>query len=70
MKLKIFREAVMNNCPFCGNDDVTCIEGSSMSWVVCEECGAEGPMAVTSAGAIRKWNERIRMEDGDWEGGN
>ena len=58
IKLKNFREIVMNKCPFCGNDDVTCIEGVSMSWVVCEKCGADGPVAATPAGAIRKWNER------------
>lgn len=63
MKLKNFREAVMDKCPFCGNDDVTCIEGSTQSWVVCTECGAEGPMAFTTPGAIRKWNERVKDED-------
>lgn len=46
----------LRNCPFCGSDAPHLIEGSSMSWVVCTECGADGPMAITTTGAIRKWN--------------
>jgi Lar family restriction alleviation protein len=51
------------NCPFCGSDEVTCIEGVSISWVICVKCGADGPVASTSVGAIRKWNERIKEEE-------
>ena len=50
------------NCPFCGGDDVHCIEGCTMSWVVCGECGAEGPAMFTPLGAVHRWNERIDPE--------
>ena len=53
------------NCPFCGSDEIFLVKGDSMAWVICLKCGADGPTALSTPGAIRKWNERIRMEDGD-----
>ena len=43
-------------CPFCGSDEVQLIEGYSKSWVICEECGADGPMSFAPNDAIDKWN--------------
>lgn len=44
------------NCPFCGSDEVKLIEGFTKSWVICEDCGADGPMSYTSNDAIGRWN--------------
>lgn len=44
------------NCPFFGSDEVRLIEGYSKSWVICEECGADGPMSFAPNDAIGRWN--------------
>lgn len=54
-------EAAVASCPFCGNDgfdfiapfvdlDYLCIQ--------CRKCSARGPLAMTGAEAMRRWNER------------
>ena len=52
----------MNSCIFCGKEPrVT--ESSNMDgdgWqVVCDECGAMGPMQDTEENAIECWDKRI-----------
>jgi hypothetical protein len=47
-------------CPFwfCEGDAVIGQQGARAFAVVCNDCGAEGPVAETEAGAAEKWNSR------------
>ena len=50
------------NCPFCGNTenlevDFTPSE-TTMHFVMCRECGAEGPYDFGESGAIEAWKQR------------
>jgi Lar family restriction alleviation protein len=49
----------MNPCPFC-EDTKSFVSGSDWNgwYVVCAECGADGPTETTKAGAIDAWNTR------------
>lgn len=49
-------------CPFCGFDDPYFDERLSPEetfiFLVCLECGAEGPVAADTASAAELWNRR------------
>jgi Lar family restriction alleviation protein len=54
-------------CPFCGSARITLLEGAiggSYAAVVCQDCHATGPEAVTREEARSLWNSR----DGGGEG--
>lgn len=49
-------------CPFCGNREITVIEGSTFRWrrVECNYCGAQGPEArvqTTGEGTPIQWEK-------------
>lgn len=50
-------------CPFCGNDDPywdsQIIDGKEVMFLVCGDCGCEGPTHVDSSIAAERWNERV-----------
>ena len=54
---------VLEDCPFCGSSNVE-LEHSSLNesevfWVVCRDCGAEGPVSLTTEDfAVEIWNTR------------
>lgn len=54
----------IKDCPFCKTpikeDDDNCYEGISLSWIICEGCGAEGPFADSMEEAIALWNAALR----------
>lgn len=56
-------------CPFCGNDDYDQLSavgvGDNLDLaVMCEKCGALGPIAPFADSAIYRWNHaKCRSED-------
>lgn len=46
----------INNCPFCGSDDVTLVSDGFAEFVVCGECSANGPVDGDYH-AIERWNQ-------------
>ena len=66
------------DCPFCGNkvtpDDIWGEKtlGGYVRWVICTECGAQGPSArsrahkqdadKTDAASIELWNRRVEED--------
>ena len=46
-------------CPFCKSDDIepVFVDGWK-GWMICRDCGANGPDGRTEAEAIQLWNER------------
>jgi hypothetical protein len=51
-------------CPFpsCGSTNVELIK-SSVAWVRCNDCSAEGPANKSHAKAIAMWNAAPRREE-------
>jgi len=50
-------------CPFCGSyKQSLCSSGKSKHWLVCHNCGADGPTSRTKHGAIAAWNKRVTEE--------
>ncbi len=45
-------------CPFCGSKEVEMQGNSHHSWVVCDNCSTEGPVAPSQDEAVERWNER------------
>lgn len=52
-------------CPFCGGNKLV-IHGPQAFWIVCRECGAEGPtpssLWKTKKEAAKAWNRRAKDE--------
>lgn len=49
----------LKKCPFCGEGEGEIDQVNTESYsVICEHCGASGPMAVTQEGAVRCWESR------------
>ncbi len=48
-------------CPFCGSRDVR--SSVAISRVICNECGASGPMAMIDNDAKEKWNKPPREDE-------
>lgn len=38
----------VNPCPFCGSGNILELSGHSVSWMVCDDCKAEGPVGTVS----------------------
>lgn len=55
---KIPEDMPLENCPFCNSNDLrlTGTDGGAAAWVICNHCGAEGPMKQVKIEAIRSWN--------------
>jgi Lar family restriction alleviation protein len=47
----------INNCPFCGSDEVVVVEAETDHAVECIDCRARGPLAIYKPQAIVEWNE-------------
>lgn len=45
-------------CPFCGSEATMRGDGV-LSWVVCDNCDAEGPLKATEEDALNAWNTRV-----------
>lgn len=46
-------------CPFCGGNRLTMNDSGYDDWfLVCDDCGADGPTAVTRYNAKYLWNDR------------
>ena len=47
-------------CPFCDLGDIEIFGGDAFPacYVICECCGAQGPIADSLEIALEKWNER------------
>jgi Lar family restriction alleviation protein len=56
-------------CPFCGSDELESASCDARQWVVCRDCGADGPVASNDAEMASLWNERLTSapvgEDGE-----
>ncbi len=46
-------------CPFCGSTQVAVVFGA----VRCGKCGCTGPVAMTDAQAVVRWNERLSLPE-------
>lgn len=52
-------------CPFCGNNGPEFdTGGGTCRWVICNDCGTEGPSADSKRQAAARWNERVHVEHG------
>ena len=54
---------VLEDCPFCGSSNIgleeTLFDDSGAFWCVCRDCGAEGPVSLTTEDfAVELWNTR------------
>ena len=54
----------MKRCPFCSNGNPRTVKKSTtFKWrVVCDDCGAEGPVAYTQQEAKDRWDHRQEEE--------
>jgi Lar family restriction alleviation protein len=49
-------------CPFCGGTEVVCTQMDDSSWFVeCRTCYATGPMGVSRAEAIGRWDLQLTV---------
>ena len=54
----------INDCPFCGHDDVEIDEtGPAEFSVCCPECRCIGPITGDVMSAISAWNKALRKDD-------
>lgn len=44
-------------CPFCGGSDLTFDENAAV--ILCNRCGAEGPVGESDEHAESLWNQRV-----------
>lgn len=42
------KHVTVNPCPFCGSSNILELSGHSVSWMVCDDCKAEGPVGTVS----------------------
>lgn len=48
----------LDPCPFCAEDRYLKMCGGETSWVVCDNCNSEGPVANNPEEAKYLWNQR------------
>ena len=53
-----YEEIMLKKCPFCGSEDV----GWGKDCLICENCGVEGPVAISEEEATELWNKRSVRE--------
>ncbi len=58
---------VLQPCPFCGSANVQLVptEGGAGFYVICGGCDAEGPARHNDGFAVKAWNRRRPVLDGD-----
>lgn len=54
---------MINNCPFCGSEDVRLVGSSRWCWVRCNYCKIESPSYYGKKRAIKAWNTRPRENE-------
>lgn len=53
------REEALSPCPFCGGDaEIADEQVNAAQFVLCLDCGAEGPVSESSDRAAEAWNRR------------
>lgn len=54
----------LSECPFCKS---LCLSytsnGHESNFVMCDDCGADGPTAKTKEGAAYVWNNRVKKNN-------
>ena len=57
---------IPNKCPFCGKLHPYGVEQDNYDqyYVLCDGCGATGPRANSTSGAIERWNNPVMRSDG------
>lgn len=51
-------------CPFCGGEDISVSEDTSMgAWAACAACGSLGPTRQTEEEAAEAWNHRYELSN-------
>jgi Lar family restriction alleviation protein len=55
-------------CPFCSSRKLSVESFDRQFYVSCHGCEANGPLADSESGAVRKWNARPHGGDGDGDG--
>ena len=45
-------------CPFCGSATISIQRHPDLCFLLCEDCGAGGPVEDTQEEAFESWNER------------
>ena len=50
----------ISQCPFCASDHVRTMEVEAEGWaVVCDTCGAIGPVRQGESDSVESWNMRL-----------
>ena len=52
----------LKNCPFCGSKAILCdtdVDGQSMYFAACDECGVITPCFEDETEAAAVWNKRV-----------
>jgi Lar family restriction alleviation protein len=47
-------------CPFCGESMLSADQSDRHHFMICGECGAQGPCEKDDAAALASWNKRER----------
>lgn len=50
-------------CPFCGSCQIEMQQWTTLCNAACCNCDAEGPIGLSKAEAIEKWNDRKGEDD-------
>lgn len=57
LKVLIYRNVVVENCPFCGSDNLDTVGGSGNETAIkCNNCRAKGPGSLDAEAATVLWN--------------
>ncbi|AZO07738.1 restriction alleviation protein, Lar family [Mesorhizobium sp. M3A.F.Ca.ET.080.04.2.1] len=55
-------------CPFCTSSDVRPgVTEQRRVVVLCDDCGASGPVCINELNAVRSWNRRRAKPDQEWD---
>ena len=46
-------------CPFCGSKEIVFTRNKTSAWMICVNCGGDGPAAGSEEKAIELWNKRV-----------
>ena len=50
-------------CPWCGNCELMALEDAEKHWILCQECGACGPLEESPAKALLSLSSRYDPHD-------
>lgn len=45
-------------CPWCNGKEISMHEDEGMHWCHCDNCGADGPPALTEVDALESWERK------------